>query len=431
MHAGTLATRSHRGDDHVVAISDDLARDAYLYGYSIDEAYKFLYETTIEPGLPLNAFQRLRDLADDSYTAHPTINNDTLHLQGWFDVAAEPVVVTVPDVDEGRYWILHTMDLGHYTTAMIGSRTRGTRGGRVLFVGGAWRGSVPDGIDEVVRSDSNLIKVMGRIMTTGGEDLAAARELMDSWDVQPLSAFLGVTAPPAPVREYPRPDATDWLTRVNVVLADGTMATADEHWLSRLGEIGLAPGKNDFTDEQREAARRGERLGMERIVALAPTMTNAAQLLGTRADLQHGARDLFAEGTYLGQWGLPPVESVYQKVETGADGLPIDGSGGKAYRARFLAPDVSEFWSFTVYGSDDRLMAHNALNRHSRGDRTLTPDADGYYTITLSADVSSNADDPNFLPIPEKEAYLILRLYGPSQAIQDAGYAMPTFEVTD
>ncbi|GAB2653967.1 DUF1214 domain-containing protein [Prescottella soli] len=136
---------------------------------------------------------------------------------------------------------------------------------------------------------------------------------------------------------------------------------------------------------------------MQHLVDLAPTLTSAGKLLGTGEALQDGARDLFAEGTYLGQWGLPPVESVYMKVETGSDGLPVNASGGKKYRARFLAPDVGEFWSFTVYGTDNRLVAHNAINRHSRGDRTLVPDAEGYYMIEMSADVESNRDDPNFL----------------------------------
>ncbi|MDF5169075.1 hypothetical protein P3612_24190, partial [Vibrio parahaemolyticus] len=54
----------------------DLAEDAYIYGYSIDEAYKFFYYTAVENNYPLNRFQNIRALADDSYTAHPTINND-------------------------------------------------------------------------------------------------------------------------------------------------------------------------------------------------------------------------------------------------------------------------------------------------------------------------------------------------------------------
>ena len=79
------------------AIPDKLAEDAYLYGYSIDEAYKFFYETAVETKTPLNRFQNIRHIADDTYTAHPTINNDTLHLMGWLDVGAEPVIVSIPN----------------------------------------------------------------------------------------------------------------------------------------------------------------------------------------------------------------------------------------------------------------------------------------------------------------------------------------------
>ncbi|GAA2244566.1 DUF1254 domain-containing protein [Herbiconiux moechotypicola] len=412
-----------------MTISDDLARDAYLYAYSIDEAYKFLYETTIAPGGALNRFQKLRDLADDTYTAHPTINNDTLHLQGWFDVAAEPVVVTIPDADEGRYWILHTMDMGHYTNAMIGSRTRGTRGGTFLFAARAWDGDVPDGVDEVIRSESNLIKVMGRIMTVGGDDLEVARALQDRWRLETLSQHLGTPTPPATQREFPDPASTDWLERVAFSLADGSMAVADVEWLGRYAAIGLEPGRTEFTAEQLEAAARGEELGMKHLEELAPTLTNAGELLGTREELQHGARDLFAAGTFLGQWGLPPVESVYVKIDTGSDGLILNGSGGKEYRARFSAPEVSEFWSFTAYAYGNRLMAHNALNRHSRGDRTLTPDADGRYTLLLSSDVNAHAADGNLLPIPEENTYLVLRLYGPSEAMQRGDYTSPVFEI--
>lgn len=414
-----------------MTISDELATAAYLYGYSIDEAYRFLYETTIEPGLPLNEFQRLRDLADDTYTAHPSINNDTLHLQGWFDVAAEPVVVTVPDVDEGRYWILHTMDLGHYTTAMIGSRTRGTAGGVFLFAGTEWGGEVPEGIDAVVRSDSNLIKVMGRIMTIGGDDLVVARALMDEWRLETLSQHLGTEQPAPVVRSFPDPASTIWLERVDVVLADGSMATADAEWLSRYEVVGLEPGRSELTPEQLDAAARGQELGMKHLVDLAPTITSSKQVLGTREDLQAGPRDLFAAGTLIGQWGLPPVESVYLKIETGSDGLPLNGANGKRYRATFPAPDVSEFWSYTAYRADNRLMAHNAINRHSRGDRTMTRDADGTFTLVLSADVDGEAGNPNFLPIPEVDTYLILRLYGPSEAIQDGDVDVPSVEVVD
>lgn len=408
-------------------IPDKLAEDAYLYGYSIDEAYKFFYETAVKTDTPLNRFQNIRHLADDTYTAHPTINNDTLHLMGWLDISAEPVIVSVPNMDKGRYWILHTMDMGHYTTSMIGSRTRGEKGGHFMFAARDWNGEVPASVDEVIRVDSNLVKLMGRIMAINPDDEKIALNYMDDWNVRTLSAYLGVPGPKARQHTYLDPAKTNWMQRVNAVLCDGSMGKADKKWLDQYTAIGLAPCKEDFTQEQLAAAKKGEELGMKHIKELAPKMTSSGKLLGTREQLGNGERDLFAEGTFIGQWGLPQDESVYLKSETGSDGKHLNGANGKSYRLHFKAPEVSQFWSFTVYASDNRLMAHNAINRHSRGDRTLKPDADGLYTIELSA--KGDANNPNYLPIPEKDAYLILRMYGPSKDVQAGSYKFPTLEV--
>lgn len=408
-------------------IPDKLAQDAYVYAYSMDKAYQFFYDTAVKTDTPLNRFQNIRHLADDTYTDHPTINNDTLHLQGWLDVAAEPVIVSVPDMDKGRYWILHTMDMGHYTTSMIGSRTRHNKGGHFMFAARTWQGTVPDSVDEVVRVDSNIVKLMGRIMATGPADEKKALKYMDDWNVRTLSAYLGQPGPKAKVRSYPDPANTNWLQRVNFVLCDGDMGTADKKWLDQYQAMGIAPCKEDFTPEQLAAAEQGEKLGQQHIKDLAPSMKNASKLLGTREQLGDGERDLFAEGTHIGQWGLPPDETVYVQAVKGSDGQNINGSNGKRYRLHFKAPQVSEFWSFTVYGSDNRLMAHNDLNRHSRGDRTLKPGKDGLYTIELGA--KGEASNPNFLPIPEKDTYIVLRMYGPSKDVQAGTYSFPAVEV--
>lgn len=408
-------------------IPDKLAEDAYIYGYSIDEAYKFFYETAVKTHTPLNRFQNIRHLADDTYVDHPTINNDTLHLQGWLDVAAEPVIISVPDMDKGRYWILHTMDMGHYTTSMIGSRTRGTKGGHFMFASQDWKGEVPASVTEVIRLDSNLVKLMGRIMATDAEDQKTALKYMDDWNVRTLSAYLGEPGPKAKERTYLDPAKTNWLQRVDFVLCDGTMGKADKKWLDQYKAIGLEPCKKDFTKEQLAAAKKGEALGKKHIEDLAPNLLTSAKSLGTREQLGDGARDLFAVGTYVGQWGLPPDESVYLKEGKANDGKNINGANGKTYRINFKAPDVSQFWSFTVYASDNRFMAHNAINRHSRGDRTLKPDANGNYTIELSA--KGDESNPNYLPIPEKDAYIVMRLYGPSKEVQEGSYKFPPIEV--
>ena len=406
----------------------ELAKDAYIYGYSIDEAYKFFYHTAVENDYPLNRFQNIRGLADDTYTAHPTINNDTLHLMGWLDVAAEPVIVSVPDMDEGRYWILHTMDMGHYTNAAFSSRTRGTEGGQFMFAAQDWQGEVPDSVDEVVRVDSNLVKLMGRIMALGGDDTQIALDYMDQWTIRTLSEYLGQNGPKPVERQYPDPQNTTWLERVNFALCDGTMGEADKQWLEKYQSIGVEPCKTDFTAEQLKLAKQGEEAGMKHLIELAPKMTDARLFLGTRESLGNTPRDIFAEGTYLGQWGLPPIEASYRKTDFDGNGQKLDGSKHD-YVMRFKAPNVSEFWSVTIYGNDDRLMAKNDLNRHSRGDRTMKADKDGYYTIYMSSDAKGKAGDANFLPIPEKPFYAIMRFYGADEGIQSGEYQMPEIKV--
>jgi len=128
-----------------------------------------------------------------------------------------------------------------------------------------------------------------------------------------------------------------------------------------------------------------------------------------------------------GQWALPPEESVYLQVVKGSNGQNINGAKGTKYRMHFKAPDVSQFWSFTVYGTDNKFMAHNEINLHSRGDRPLKTSADGMYTIVISAE--GDASNANWLAIPEKDAYIVLRLHGPGEEVREGTYNMPVPEV--
>lgn len=404
------------------AISDR----AYLYAYGIDEAYKHLHHTLVEPDYPANRFQIIRHLADDKYTAHVTINNDTLHLMGWLDVAAEPVIVSVPDHDEGRYWVLHTMDMGHYTTSMFGRRTRGTKGGRFMFANRGWHGEVPEGIAEVVRVESNFIKLMGRVMAVSEEDEKSALALVDDWNIRTLSAFLGQNGPKPKVRQFPAASGNTWLERVNFVLGDSTMAEADAHWLQGLEPSGIGPGRTDFTPEQLAAAQVSEKRILDLLREALPTFTNASRSLGTREQLGHEDRIAFQLATYIGQWGAPPEEASYIQIIRDSNGEGLDGFND--YTTTFIPPKVSQFWSVTAYGARTKLMIANDLNRHSRGDRHVKLNADGSVTLSLSSDTRGKADDPNFLPVPREPFYLILRMYGGDTDIQHGRFPVPVLE---
>lgn len=404
------------------AISDR----AYLYAYGIDEAYKHLYKTLVEPDYPANRFQIIRHLADDKYTAHVSINNDTLHLMGWLDVAAEPVIVSVPDHDDGRYWVLHTMDMGHYTTSLFGKRTRGPNGGRFMFANQDWDGETPKGITEVVRVESNFIKLMGRVMATGVEDEKKALTYVDDWNIRTLSAFLGQNRPKPKVRQFVPPSGNSWLERVNFVLADGTMATADAHWLAALEASGIGAGNMDFSPEQLAAAQVSEQNVLAKLKEVLPTLTNASDALGSREQLGKADRIPFQVASYIGQWGAPPEEASYVQMIKDQNGDILDGVND--YTTTFIPPKVSQFWSVTAYGSKTKLMIANELNRHSRGDRHVKLNADGTVTIYLGSNTKGKAEDTNFLPVPKEPFYLLLRMYGGDADIQKGRFPVPVVQ---
>ena len=72
----------------------------------------------------------------------------------------------------------------------------------------AWKGDVPDGITEVVRVESNFLKLMGRVMATGVEDEKKALTYVDDWNIRTLSEFLGQAGPKPKVRKFVPPRAT-------------------------------------------------------------------------------------------------------------------------------------------------------------------------------------------------------------------------------
>ncbi|MDK9736820.1 DUF1254 domain-containing protein [Vibrio sp. D404a] len=396
---------------------EQLAQLAYEYAYSIDEAYKYFYQTVIKEEYPLNRFQNIRVLADDTYTAHPTINNDTLHLMGWMDLGAEPVIITIPDHDEDRYWLFHTMNMQHFTDSAFGSPQRGTKGGSFMYAVEGWQGEVPASVDQVIYVEHPLVKMMGRIMDLGGDDSATAQKLMDQWNIRTLSEYLGQKGPKPVEREYPDPQNSNWVERTNFILSEGTMKHHDQRLLQQFDLLGLGNEDYILSDEQLKLIELGEKKGAERIKNAG--FDDSRDVLGTREEMTKVASYQHAYGTLMGQWGLPAKHTMYSGDFFDTEGVALDGSKYD-YTVTFDAPPLEEggFWSYTAYSGKTRLMEKNALNRHSRGDRTLTPNKDGSYTITMSSDVEGNEDNPNFLPIPNHPWYAVLRMYTPGEEVR-------------
>jgi hypothetical protein len=120
------------------------------------------------------------------------------------DLRTEPLVLGVPPIEPGRYYSLQFVKGYTNNFAYVGSRTTGNGAGSYLLAGPDWDGAKPDGIDEVIRSDTDFVLVLYRTQLFGPDDLGQVQTIQAGYTAQPLSAFLNQPAPPqAPVIDFP------------------------------------------------------------------------------------------------------------------------------------------------------------------------------------------------------------------------------------
>jgi len=135
------------------AITDDEAHaigvDAYLYFYPIvtmDITRRQITNMTSGEigglGGPMNMFHNAEAFPTADMRAVVRPNFDTLYSSAWLDLTKEPVIVSAPDTN-GRYYLLHMLDMWTDVFASPGWRTTGTGAGDFLIAPPGWSGTVP------------------------------------------------------------------------------------------------------------------------------------------------------------------------------------------------------------------------------------------------------------------------------------------------
>src|SRR5262245_12095756 len=179
-----------------------IAQDGYVFGlplvYIALQADVMTNVAKPEGGrAPFNQFDHHREFPDAENNKIVGMNVDTLYSMANLDLTAEPMVLVVPPMEGGRWWIMQVIDAWNDVPAAPGSRTRGGKGGAFAIVGPNFRGDVPAGL-EVIRCDTSLCMLGGRTYTAGTSDYAAVHRIQDGYRLIPLSQWKGADTRYAP-----------------------------------------------------------------------------------------------------------------------------------------------------------------------------------------------------------------------------------------
>ncbi|UNK51031.1 DUF1254 domain-containing protein [Lysobacter sp. S4-A87] len=426
----------------------EIARDAYVYGVPLVDQYKTMHAYSIDKGGqqyqgPFNTVLNMARVFTPADTAFVTPNSDTPYTFAALDLRAEPAVITVPKMETGRYFVFQLMDLYTFNFDYIGSRTTGNDGGSFLIAGPKWQGAPPKGITKVIRSETDLVTVVGRTQMFNPADLANVKKIQAGYKVQPLSAFLGTPAPPAaPAVEWPNPiapgkdtESPEFFNQLAFLLQFAQPPNPSETALmQRFARLGIEPGKpfdpGMLSPELQAAVKQGVADGQKQI-------DDRRASLGGKTDMLFGTREFLkndyvarATGTQVGIGANSREEAMYPILDKDADGQPLDGSKGK-YTLRFAPgqlPPVNAFWSVTMYDLPQQLLVKNPIDRYLINSPMLSgmkKDSDGGLTIHVQSQSPGKDKEANWLPAPNGPFVMFMRYYWPKQALLDDQWKTP------
>jgi hypothetical protein len=263
-----------------------IAEEAYIYTFPMLMGYRFAFATFLMPGLPsyrgpINGIYGKAATLDHTYKDVITANADTPYSFGMLDLRAEPAVIQVPEVTD-RYYVLQFIDLYGCNVHFVGSRATGSQAGTYLAVGPGWDGQAEDEFDGVLPFETDLVVMAGRTQLLSVDDVPALTKVMDSYQVQSLSAYRGQSGPaPDPVQwpvwndEASRDER--FIGYLNFLLSFcQPIHPSEADLMARFAQIGIGAGQpfdaEALSDKVRDAIRAGVTASRETMAAKSRTI---------------------------------------------------------------------------------------------------------------------------------------------------------------
>ena len=415
-----------------------IAKEAYIYGFPMVDNYRVQYAYFVNKENPeykggWNEIHNTARVYTPEDKAVQTPNSDTPYSAVGADLRAEPLVLTVPPIEQDRYYSLQFVDAYTYNFAYVGSRTTGNGGGKYLLAGPNWKGDKPEGVNEVIRSDTELAMVLYRTQLFGPSDLDSVKKIQAGYQVEPLSAYLNQPPPtPAPPIDFVPPLTPDQQKTspqvfeiLDFALRFAPTLPSEKDLRARFETIGIGPEGNFEADKLTPEMRSAIEGGMAYAWAEFNTFkkdkvdtdqVSSADFFGTAADLKGNYLYRMA-GAVLGIYGNTAAEAIYPGSFNDSSGAPLTGANNYTYHfASGQLPPVNAFWSLTMYELPQSLLVANPINRYLINSPmlpSLVPDADGGYTFYLQNASPGLDRESNWLPAPKGPFVVVLRLYWP------------------
>jgi hypothetical protein len=431
------------------AVAYVVGMEEYVYGYPLvmmDVTREVLTaaSTSGEYSAPINQFARIRTYVDPDFKNVVRISVNSLWSHGFLDLDQEPMIVSVPDMDD-RYIVVQGLNMWTDDFMSVGTRTNGGKAGNYLIAGPKWNGTAPQGVDQVFKCTTRYAWVLVQMAAASPADFPAIHEKQDQLKITPLSVWGTNYTPPASAPINPNVDLTGtpfdqvklmtgevFFNRLAKVLAANPPYPADTRMIELLKKLGVEPGKLFDASRLDPAILKGVNLAPFEVYKLFDEGPYSMKTVNGWINML----DLGAYGTdyqtrayvaFMGLGALSKEDAVYPSAFVDSTGTALDGSHN--YIMHFnkgqLPPSKVGVWSISQYRGN--FYVKNPINRYGiLSSMPLKYNPDGSLDIYLQRDSPGSDKESNWLPNPPSGMFnLTVRSYQPEQSLLDGTYKLP------
>lgn len=432
-----------------------IAKEAYIYGFPIVDNCRVQYSYFSDKNdpdykAPWNILFNIPRVFTPEDKAIQTPNSDTPYSWIGLDLRTEPIVFSIPPIEKERYWSLQLIDLYTHNFDYLGSRTTGNEGGNFLIAGPDWNSDKPEGITKIIRCETNIASAQFRTQLFNADDLEDVKAIQKNYIVQPLSTFLGESAPKAaPVINFPKPlspdaqrTSSEFFDNLNFALQFCPTHPTETELISLFAKIGITAGKSfdaeKLSPEMKSAFENGMYDAWCEFAALKTRVekgeVTSGDLFGTRDYLKNNYLYRMMAAA-LGIYGNTKEEAMYPAYYVDGNGQPLDGANKyKINFAQGLLPPVNSFWSITMYDQPASLLVENTIDRYLLNSTMLSQfnkDGDGGISLLLQNESPGKDNESNWLPAPKGPFSMIMRLYWPKEEALSGKWIVPPLNKVD
>lgn len=428
-----------------------MGQQALIYTFPIYK-YSMMLNVMMGQGAKVNAYLHEPKLLGPEYQAGTSMNRDTIYSYAFCDLTKEPLVFTIGENTDGRYYSIEFVDAYTDCFGYMGNRTTKNKAAAYLIHAPGWKGEVPAGIDVVLEAPTNWIAGVARTFTNNSEeDLKLAAQAQQGYKVYPASEWGKETPQEATYggevpKPYPQDDPLGILKQVNEWMVIAGTPERDKALLQQFGQVGVGPYATKKIDELDEHTKKGlmratgdgMKLLQKTSFAVGSIYDLNKTVNGWAYNPQNWGR-MAETGDFLGRsatqalsGGIENYVEECVKLRTFTDQNGENLNGSNQYKLVFTKdqiPKVEGFWSLTAYNNEYNIEA-NDQNKYEI--RDIDPDLkfapDGSLTIYLQS-TKPEDQNGNWLPVaPDKDFNIFFRAYLPEQAFVDQTYIPPAIE---